>query len=78
MKDLVKEYIGKFVFKDVINNDEIIIFKLIFELGVEDDVLVNEIIDKIFFYLVLVFSYIGNMLNLEKIIIGGGVLVVGD
>lgn len=51
---------------------------MIFELGAEDDALANETIDKISFYLALALSHIGNMLNPEKIIIGGGVSAAGD
>ncbi|EAD5842125.1 TPA_asm: ROK family glucokinase [Listeria innocua] len=77
-KDLAKEFTGESALKEAIDKQETITSKLIFELGAENDKLANETIDKISFYLALALSHIGNMLNPEKIIIGGGVSAAGD
>lgn len=52
--------------------------KLVFECANEEDPLSKEIIEKVSFYLGLALSHIGNVLNPEKIVIGGGVSKAGD
>ena len=52
--------------------------KLVFECAIEGDGLSKSIIEKVSFYLGLALSHIGNLLNPEKIVIGGGVSKAGD
>ena len=52
--------------------------KLVFDCAKEEDVLSKNIIEKVSFYLGLALSHIGNLLNPEKIVIGGGVSKAGD
>lgn len=52
--------------------------KIVFECAKEEDPLSKEIIEKVSFYLGLALSHIGNVLNPEKIVIGGGVSKAGD
>ena len=52
--------------------------KLVFECAKEKDMLANEIIKKVSFYLGIAISHIGNLLNPEKIVIGGGVSKAGE
>lgn len=61
-----------------INNGQLLSSKLIFECVKEDDVLSKEVIKKVSFYLGLALSHVGNLLNPEKIVIGGGVSKAGD
>ncbi|EMG28157.1 putative glucose kinase [Listeria fleischmannii 1991] len=77
-KDLAKEFNGDSKLLDAIKNKEEITAKLVFDLEREEDALAKLVVDKISFYLALALSHIGNMLNPEKIIIGGGVSAAGD
>lgn len=52
--------------------------KLVFECAKEGDFLSKQIVDTVSFYLGLALSHIGNLLNPEKIVIGGGVSKAGD
>ncbi|MBC1292685.1 ROK family glucokinase [Listeria booriae] len=74
-KDLAKTYEKDSKLKAT---SEEVTSKLIFELAAEGDELAKEVVDHICFYLGLACSHIGNMLNPEKIIIGGGVSAAGD
>ncbi|WP_099220965.1 ROK family glucokinase [Listeria costaricensis] len=77
-KDMAKEFTGNSKLKAAISNNEEITAKLVFDLGKEQDELAEKVIDRVSFYLALALSHIGNMLNPEKIIIGGGVSAAGD
>ncbi|AQY51110.1 putative glucose kinase [Listeria weihenstephanensis FSL R9-0317] len=78
-KDLAKSFEQDSKLKNIIQDGtEETTSKLIFELANEGDVLATKVVDHICFYLGLACSHIGNMLNPEKIIIGGGVSAAGD
>ncbi|MBC6308176.1 ROK family glucokinase [Listeria sp. FSL L7-1582] len=78
-KDLAKSFEADSKLKDSIQQgSEDVTSKLIFDLAAEDDTLAQKVVDHICFYLGLACSHIGNMLNPEKIIIGGGVSAAGD
>ncbi len=77
-KDLAKDFSGDSKLRDAILNDEEVTAKLVFDFEKENDELAKKVVDKISFYLALALSHIGNMLNPEKIIIGGGVSAAGD
>ena len=61
-----------------INKGQVLTAKLIFECAKEGDLLSHDIIEQVSFYLGLAISHIGNLLNPEKIVIGGGVSKAGD
>lgn len=61
-----------------LNTGQLLSSKLVFECAQENDFLSKQIIDKVSFYLGLALSHIGNLLNPEKIVIGGGVSKAGD
>ncbi|MBC1434173.1 ROK family glucokinase [Listeria rocourtiae] len=78
-KDLAKSFEAESKLKDFIQEGtEDVTSKLIFDLAADGDKLAKQVIDYICFYLGLACSHIGNMLNPEKIIIGGGVSAAGD
>lgn len=78
-KDLAKSFAADSKLKGSIQQgSEDITSKLIFDLVAEEDALAQKVVDHICFYLGLACSHIGNMLNPEKIIIGGGVSAAGD
>ncbi|HWO77632.1 MAG TPA: ROK family glucokinase [Bacillus sp. (in: firmicutes)] len=52
--------------------------KSIFEAAEKGDTLANQIVEKVAFYLGLALSHLGNTLNPEKIVIGGGVSRAGN
>ena len=61
-----------------VKNGEILSAKLVFQCAKEEDILSNEIIKEVSFYLGFAISHIGNLLNPEKIVIGGGVSKAGE
>ncbi|WP_167628517.1 ROK family glucokinase [Listeria valentina] len=77
-KDLAKEYKGYSKLANLIQNGSKISSKLIFDFEKDGDPFAKKVVDRISFYLALALSHIGNMLNPEKIIIGGGVSAAGD
>ena len=61
-----------------ITDGQLLSSKLVFECANEGDVLSKEIVQQVSSYLGLAVSHIGNLLNPEKIVIGGGVAEAGD
>lgn len=52
--------------------------KDVFEFVEKGDYFVLMVVDCVCFYLGLVIGNLGNMLNLDSVVIGGGVFVVGE
>lgn len=77
-KDIAKDFADDSKLKQSIKREEKITSKLVFEYASEGDELAKKVIDRISFYLGLALSHIGNMLNPEMIVIGGGVSAAGD
>lgn len=77
-KDMSKEFNGHSRLKDLENTDEKITSKMIFYLADNGDILANQVVNRICFYLGLALSDIGNTLNPASIIIGGGVSNAGN
>lgn len=69
---------GTSLLQQKLNTGQLLSSKLVFECAQENDLLSKQIIDKVSFYLGLALSHIGNLLNPEKIVIGGGVSKAGD
>ena len=69
---------GPSLLQQKLNIGQLLSSKLVFECAIEEDVLSKKIIEKVSFYLGLALSHIGNLLNPEKIVIGGGVSKAGD
>lgn len=77
-KDIAKGFKEDSILKKHIENGDEITSKLVFDCANEGDKLADKVIDKISFYLGLALSHVANMLNPEKIIIGGGVSAAGE
>ena len=69
---------GPSLLQQKLNTGQLLSSKLVFECAIKEDVLSKKIIEKVSFYLGLALSHIGNLLNPEKIVIGGGVSKAGD
>jgi glucokinase len=69
---------GTSLLQQRVNSGQVLSAKLVFECAKEKDMLANEIIQKVSFYLGVAISHIGNLLNPEKIVIGGGVSKAGE
>ncbi len=77
-KDLAKQFTGKSRIIELIDSDEGLTSKMVFYLADNGDILANQIVDKVCSYLGLALSDVGNILNPENIIIGGGVSNAGN
>ncbi|EUJ31764.1 putative glucose kinase [Listeria floridensis FSL S10-1187] len=77
-KDMAEQFDDKSKLVELIHADKKISSKLIFDFEKDGDPFAKQVVEKISFYLALALSHIGNMLNPEKIIIGGGVSAAGD
>ncbi|EHO51180.1 glucokinase [Lentilactobacillus kisonensis DSM 19906 = JCM 15041] len=77
-KDLAKQFTGKSRIIELIDSDEGLTSKMVFYLADNGDILANQIVDRVCSYLGLALSHIGNTLNPENIIIGGGVSNAGN
>ncbi|WP_395318331.1 ROK family glucokinase [Fructilactobacillus frigidiflavus] len=78
-EDMAKKFNGTSRLKELIDDgDEKITSKLVFYLADNGDILANQVVDRICFYLGLALSTIGNTLNPASIIIGGGVSNAGN
>ncbi|AQW21983.1 glucokinase [Lentilactobacillus curieae] len=77
-KDTAAKFTGHSRIKELIDNDEDITSKLVFFLADNGDILANQIVNRVCSYLGLALSHIGNILNPENIIIGGGVSNAGN
>ncbi|WP_084988327.1 ROK family glucokinase [Lentilactobacillus parabuchneri] len=77
-KDMAQTFTGKSRIKELIDGDEDLTSKMVFFLADNGDILANQIVDRVCSYLGLALSHIGNTLNPENIIIGGGVSNAGN
>jgi glucokinase len=76
--DKMKETKASSVLNDVIDEKGGVSSKLIFDSARDGDSLAKEIIDEITSYLGLALANVGNVLNPEYIVIGGGVSAAGE
>ncbi|MCH4164638.1 MAG: ROK family glucokinase [Lentilactobacillus diolivorans] len=77
-KEIAKKFTGKSRIKELIAGDEELTSKMVFFLADNGDILANQIVDRVCSYLGLALSHVGNTLNPENIIIGGGVSNAGN
>ncbi|WP_413627248.1 ROK family glucokinase [Fructilactobacillus vespulae] len=77
-EDMTKDFRGTSRLKELINGDEKVTSKLVFYLADNGDILANQVVDRVCFYLGLALSMIGNTFNPASIIIGGGVSNAGN
>ncbi|MEK3797759.1 ROK family glucokinase [Peribacillus sp. FSL H8-0477] len=69
---------GHSILQQKINAGEPLSSRLLFACAGEGDLLSNEVINKVSFYLGMALSHTANALNPEKIVIGGGVSRAGE
>ncbi len=69
---------GHSILQQKINAGEPLSSRLLFACAAEGDLLSNEVINKVSFYLGMALSHTANALNPEKIVIGGGVSRAGE
>lgn len=72
-KEALSNYTG-----DTLLSESNLSAKEVFEAAEKGDILANQVIKKVAFYLGLALSHLGNTLNPERIVIGGGVSRAGD
>ncbi|MGO2951817.1 ROK family glucokinase [Lentilactobacillus kefiri] len=77
-KDMAKTFTGHSRIKELIDGDEGLSSKMVFFLADNGDILANQIVNRVCSYLGLALSHIGNTMNPENIIIGGGVSNAGN
>jgi glucokinase len=66
------------ILRDLRNEAEVISAKDVFDAARSDDELATSVVDQLAFYLGLALANLGNVLNPEKIVLGGGVSRAGD
>ncbi|EKK20707.1 Glucokinase [Fructilactobacillus florum 8D] len=76
--DMAQSFHGTSRLAELEQTDEKITSKLVFYLADNGDILANQVVDRVCFYLGLALSSIGNTLNPASIIIGGGVSSAGN
>lgn len=76
--DMAKDFMGNSRLKEQIDSNQKISSKAVFFLADQGDILANQIVDRVCKYLGLALSHVGNTLNPENIIIGGGVSNAGN
>jgi glucokinase len=76
--DKMKETKAPTVLNDIIDEKGGVTAKLVFDSARDGDSLAKEIIDEITSYLGLALANVGNVLNPEYIVIGGGVSAAGE
>ncbi|MDR4946749.1 ROK family glucokinase [Neobacillus cucumis] len=77
-RDLSERYAGESELKWLIDDGQEVTAKTVFDQAKKEDKLALIVVDKFYFYLGLACGNIGNMLNPETIVIGGGVSAAGD
>ncbi len=75
--DMAKDFQSHSRIKEMLEGDEPLTSKMVFFLADNGDILANQIVNRVCGYLGLALSYVGNTLNPEAIIIGGGVSNAG-
>ncbi|AQS52998.1 Glucokinase [Jeotgalibaca dankookensis] len=71
-------YAGDSVLKKMVDDGEQITSKQVFELAKENDDLAVKVVEEFSFFLGLACSHLGNILNPQFIVIGGGVSAAGE
>ncbi|MCX2454771.1 ROK family glucokinase [Lacticaseibacillus nasuensis] len=77
-RDMAEEYAGQSELKQTLDDGDEISSKIVFDMAKAGDKLALMIVDKVAYYLGLGLGNVGNMLNPEYILIGGGVSAAGD
>lgn len=77
-RDYSEEFAGDSELKWLINDGQEVTSKTIFDLAKRDDKLALIVVEKFYYYLGIACANIGNILNPETIVIGGGVSAAGD
>lgn len=76
--DMAKDFLGTSRLKEMEDNQENITSKMIFYLADNGDILANQVVDRVTYYLGLALANVANILNPANIIIGGGVSNAGN
>ncbi|MDT6980831.1 ROK family glucokinase [Levilactobacillus zymae] len=76
--DMAKDFLGTSRLKEMEDNQESITSKMIFYLADNGDILANQVVDRVTYYLGLALANVANILNPANIIIGGGVSNAGN
>lgn len=76
--DMAKDFMGTSRLKEMEDNQESVTSKMIFYLADNGDILANQVVDRVTFYLGLALANVANILNPANIIIGGGVSNAGN
>jgi glucokinase len=77
-RDFSEQFVGESGLKSLINDDQEVTSKIVFDQAKRGDRLAGIVVDKVYFYLGLACGNIANVLNPEAIVIGGGVSAAGD
>ncbi|WP_127848695.1 ROK family glucokinase [Lacticaseibacillus hulanensis] len=77
-RDMAEEYAGDSKLKETLDNGDDISSKMVFDLAKAGDKLALAVADKVSYYLGFALANLGNTLNPEYIVIGGGVSAAGD
>jgi glucokinase len=77
-RDFSERYAGESELKWLIDDGQEVTAKTVFDQAKKEDKLALIVVDKFYFYLGLACGNIGNMLNPETIVIGGGVSAAGE
>ena len=77
-RDFAERYAGESELKWLIDDGQEVTAKTIFDQAKKEDKLALIVVDKFYYYLGLACGNIGNILNPETIVIGGGVSAAGD
>lgn len=77
-RDMAEEFAGDSTLKQGLDNGDEISSKVVFDYAKEGDKLALMIVDKVCYYLGLGLGNLGNLLNPEYLLIGGGVSAAGD
>lgn len=77
-RDLSEEFAGESKLKWLIDDGQEVTAKIVFDQAKQDDKLALMAVNKFYFYLGFACGNIGNLLNPDAIVIGGGVSAVGE
>ncbi|MEH7121319.1 ROK family glucokinase [Neobacillus vireti] len=77
-RDFSERYAGESELKWLIDDGQEVTAKTIFDQAKKEDKLALIVVDKFYYYLGLACGNLGNILNPETIVIGGGVSAAGD
>ncbi len=77
-RDMAEEFAGDSQLKTILDDGDEISSKLVFDMAKDGDALALMVVDRVSYYLGFALANLGNTLNPEYIIIGGGVSAAGD